>query len=102
MYKASLKINFTLPKRECRYGVALLVDSSVKDEKECENYEFENAGNINLKIHTVEKNLCFLRNMNELVKYNDNSTKFLHEVTNNIEIYIQVCILCFLQFVIVL
>ncbi|XP_019887928.1 uncharacterized protein LOC105281599 isoform X2 [Ooceraea biroi] len=81
-----LKVEFTPPKRECRYGVALLVNPSIKDERECREYKFEKANNINSTVHTTEKTLCVLTN-NQLIRYNDNSTVSLCK--DNIEQWYQ-------------
>ncbi|CAL1676004.1 unnamed protein product [Lasius platythorax] len=66
----SLNIMFAPPKRECGFGVALLVNPLIKNERECEEYKFE-VNDINSKVHTIERALCILRDTNQLVRYNN-------------------------------
>ncbi|XP_067207144.1 uncharacterized protein [Linepithema humile] len=70
----SVKIEFAPPKRKCIYGIALLVNPLIEDERECREYKFEEAKDINSTIHTIEKTLCIHMNTNQFVRYNDNST----------------------------
>lgn len=74
-----LKVEFKPPRRECRYGVALLVNPSIKGERECREYKFESAKHVHSTVHTIEKTLCVLTNK-QLVRYNDNSTISLCKV----------------------
>jgi len=62
-----------------------LVNPSIKDEKECREYKFEKAKDIDSTVHTIEKTLCILIN-NQLMKYNDNSTVSLCKVIKNFNI----------------
>ncbi|XP_014480368.1 PREDICTED: uncharacterized protein LOC106747399 [Dinoponera quadriceps] len=83
-----LRIDFEAPKTECGYGVALLVEPSIKDERECLRYKFEKAEDISRKIHTIERSLCVLaNNSNQLVRYNDNSTASLCKDNISLEFY---------------
>lgn len=82
-----LKIDFKPPKTECRYGVALLVNSAIRDEGECLQYTFEDTEDIATKVHTIEKTLCVLTNSTSLIKYNDNSTVSLCK--DNIKLWFQ-------------
>lgn len=81
--KDSLKIEFAPPKRKCIYGVALLVNPLIEDERECREYKFKEAEDINSTIHTIERTLCIHMNTNQFVRYNDNSTVPLCKVINN-------------------
>lgn len=81
----SIRIKFAPPKRECKYGISLLVNPLIKDEEECKEYNFEKVDDIKSMIHTGEKDVCVFKNTNQstLVIYNDNSPVFLYEVINN-------------------
>ncbi|KYN00916.1 hypothetical protein ALC62_08142 [Cyphomyrmex costatus] len=61
---------------ECKYEVALLVDPSIKNEKECMKYDFEKVINTKSNIHTAERSVCVFKNTNqsEFVGYNTKST----------------------------
>lgn len=83
----SLKIEFAPPKKECGLGVALLVNPLIKNERECEEYKFEEMDGVNSNVHTIKRALCILRNTNQPVKYNDNSTVSLCE--GNIKLWFQ-------------
>ncbi|KAL6440365.1 hypothetical protein ACFW04_003126 [Cataglyphis niger] len=83
----SLKIEFTPPKKECGLGVALLVNPLIENERECGEYKFNEVNDINSNVHTIERAMCILRNTNQPVKYNDNSTVSLCE--GNIKLWFQ-------------
>lgn len=74
----SLKIKFAPPKRECGLGIALLVNPLIKNEKECKAYNFE-VNDINAEIHTIERNLCILRDTNQPVRNNKTSTSLCED-----------------------
>jgi len=81
-----VQIEFASPKRECKYGIALLVNPLIKNEEDCQEYNFEQADDINWKIHSLEADVCVFKNTNQSTfsKYNDNSiTVHLYEVINN-------------------
>ncbi|XP_070152617.1 uncharacterized protein [Polyergus mexicanus] len=83
----SLKIEFAPPKKECGLEVALLVNPLIKNERECKEYKFKEMDGINSNVHTIKRALCILRNTNQSVKYNDNSTVSLCE--DNIKLWFQ-------------
>lgn len=60
----------------------------IQNERECGEYKFNEVNDINSNVHTIERAMCILRNTNQPVKYNDNSTVSLCEVINNIKTYI--------------
>lgn len=70
---------FAPPKRDCGLGVALLVNPLIKNERECEEYNFKM--NDTSEIHTIERNLCILKDSNQFIRYNKTSTS-LCEVIN--------------------
>lgn len=74
-----LKVEFAPPKKQCKYGIALLINPSIKDERECEEYKFE-EGDIKSKIHTIERNVCVFKNSDQFVRYNYNSTVATYKV----------------------
>jgi len=64
----------------------LLVNPLIKDEENCHEYNFEQADDVNWKIHSLEADVCVFKNTNRSTfsKYNDNSiTVHLYEVINN-------------------
>ncbi|XP_011701290.1 PREDICTED: uncharacterized protein LOC105457985 [Wasmannia auropunctata] len=80
----SLKIGFTSPKRECKYGVTLLVNPSIKDERECKEYNFDKADDIKSKIHTAERNMCIFKNTNQSTFARYKSTVLPHEYEDDV------------------
>lgn len=58
---ALLQMNFTHPKKDCRYDITLLANESI-DEKRCINYNFLNHNGI--ETHT-KSTICFLSSDNQ-------------------------------------
>ncbi|KAG7201081.1 hypothetical protein KM043_017624 [Ampulex compressa] len=74
--EGTLRVDFTTPKSECKYGVTLLVEPSIQDQMECANHRFANFFSANASIHTAENGVCFVRNEN---LQDDNSITSLYQ-----------------------
>ncbi|XP_018369333.1 PREDICTED: uncharacterized protein LOC108765235 [Trachymyrmex cornetzi] len=77
----SLKVQFAPPKRECKYEIALLVDPSIKNQKECMDYDFDKVVDIKSNIHTVDRSVCFFKNTNQsaFVSNDKSTTVYLYK-----------------------
>jgi len=62
-----------------------LVNPSIENETECEEYKFEEVEDIETITHTAERILCVRMSANQFVRNNDNSTVPLCKVINNIK-----------------
>ena len=58
------KVNFILPDVECTYEVALLVNSTIDNEKDCRNHVFHTTDSYEDEIHSVERTICVLPSTN--------------------------------------
>ncbi|XP_043285684.1 uncharacterized protein [Venturia canescens] len=54
-----LEVKFSLPSTKCNYEVALLVNSSITNDKDCKNHEFHKSNAYDeLEVHSEEKTIC--------------------------------------------
>ncbi|XP_077280262.1 uncharacterized protein LOC143907378 [Temnothorax americanus] len=90
-----MEVQFTPPKRECFYGVALLFNPSIQDEDECFDYEFGDKYDDwqvhtpdktidtydNWQVHTRDRTTCVFKHNNPFVEYTTTNytTGFLYE-----------------------
>ncbi|KAL0118248.1 hypothetical protein PUN28_009121 [Cardiocondyla obscurior] len=61
-----LRVEFPPPKRECMYGVSLLINPSIQDEKKC----LESSYDVNKGwyVHGTERHVCVFKHDNPFVK----------------------------------
>lgn len=57
-----VRVNFSPPKEECRYKVALVVNPLIKSSEECEKVIFHAKGIDVQEVHTAEKSYCIFNN----------------------------------------
>lgn len=51
-----MKVNITLPSANCIYKVALLVNSTIKNNTDCHKHEFTNI--LHSELHSVDQTIC--------------------------------------------
>ncbi|XP_011862804.1 PREDICTED: uncharacterized protein LOC105559258 [Vollenhovia emeryi] len=71
-----LQILFPPPKRECMYGITLLINPSIQDAKECSNTSFDPYDD--WRIHSTEINVCVFKYENPSVEIGAKGT-YLYE-----------------------
>ncbi|KAH0535242.1 uncharacterized protein LOC123267404 isoform X1 [Cotesia glomerata] len=84
-----IKVNITLPSANCIYKVALLVNSTIKNNTDCHKHEFTNI--LHSELHSVDQTIC-LSNSN--IEQNHDSLHqnngFLNKCQdNNIALYFE-------------
>ncbi|XP_011642286.1 uncharacterized protein LOC105430427 isoform X1 [Pogonomyrmex barbatus] len=71
-----IRVSFQPPKKQCKFGISLLVNPSIKSEEECKKYVFNPYDKS--KVHTRNKNICVDLHKKAInyyeIKYGDNVT----------------------------